>query len=430
MSENFDRSKFKGAKLSKLRETKEQAKKKDVRLLGGNNGRANFHVVEDGRNEFRLMPPHDPSKTGTYVPFRASMLECDVPVFEDGKDTGKTEKKSKKIFVATQHGNEAVRKVGKDPIELYIKYWDEDSKSIDDKEERTKFLQPIRGWKGKDGKWNWGIMPKTSYICYAIKDGELGRLELWDQWTKKMDEIVANIEDEEDEVLDIDPFSDPDEGYPLVIKKEKNEKGKWDYIIDRVNMKKRQSWDEFCEENRVTDSQLKELYEKDSLADLYVDCYTKRDFDLAVNGLMNFDKKWKMNIFENEDFLEELKEIEAVVPEPADKDSDVDEAFEDKSGDDTSKWPKPKCRKMLKGYIMDNYEGTPEEEDYLSVLNTLDLDTLREWAALADAGEDLPTLPQEEQDDVTPPEDTESEVEEKSEEDELANITRGRRRRG
>lgn len=430
-TEKFDRSKFKGAKLSKLKETKEDAAKKDIRLLGGNNNsRANFLSVEEGRNEFRLFPPHDPDKSGTYVPLRTSTLECDVPVFEEGKETGKFEKKRKKIFIATQHGNEALRKLGKDPIERYIHYYGEEAALIDDKEERDAFLAPVKGYR-KDGKWNWGIMPSTSYVCYALKDGNLGRFEIWDKWTKEMDKIVAKIEEEDDEVLDIDPFSDPDEGYPLVITKSKNEKGKWDYDVDRVIPKKRQSWDDFCEENRITDAQLKEWSEKESLADLYIDVYSKRDFDLAVNGLRNFDKKWKKNIFENEDFLQELKEIEAIVPEPKDKDSDVDDMMNPKNDkSDAATWPKPKCKKMLKAYIMDSYEGTPEEEDYLSALDKLDLDTLREWAALADAGEELPKLDDEkEEDDVTLPDDAEVEEEENTEEDELAAITRNRRRR-
>lgn len=431
MSENFDRSKFKAAKLSKLRETKEDAKKNDVRLLGGgdNGGRANFHAVDEGSNEFRLMPPHDYSKTGSYVPCRTATLECDVPEFKEGKETGKFEKKNKKIFIATQHGNETLRKLGKDPIELYIKYFGEGAGLIDDKDDRTSFLAPIKGWRSKDGKWNWGIMPSTTYICYALKDSKLGRLELWDKWTKDMDKIVASIEEEEKTVLEADPFSDPDEGYPLVIKKEKNDKGKWEYTVERRNPKKRQSWDEFCEENRITDAQLKELYEKESLYDLYVDCYTKRDFDLAVNGLQNFDKKWKRSIFENEDFLAELKEIEAIVPEPKTKDSDIDETFESaKNETDTSKWPKPKCKKMLKAYIMDAYASTPEESDYLDALEKLDdLETLRKWAALADSGEELPELEQVEEQDVEVPEDVEVE-EENTEEQELENITRHRRR--
>lgn len=427
MTEQFDRSKFKGAKLSKLRETKEQADKKDVRLLGSSEGRVNFLSVEEGRNEFRIMPPHNPNDP-TYRPLRAAMLECELPVFEDGKETGKFEFKNKKIFIATQHGNEALRKLGKDPIETYIKYVNDEASLIDGKDEKQKFLSPIRGWRGRDGKWNWGILPSTSFVCYAVKDNQLGRLELWNSWVKEMDKIMALIEEEEDEVLDIDPFSDPDEGYPLVIKKEKNEKDRWEYTVDRLNPKKRQSWDEFCEENRVTDEQLKELYEKESLTELYVDCYTKRDFDLAINGLRLFDKKFKFNIFENDEFLDELEEIEKLVPEEERKensDESIKKEF-DKAGADTSKWPKPKCKKYLKAYILDAYDS--EAEDYLQKLEEIELDELREWCSLAEAGEELPELTENDSS-IKAPEDTESEESENSEDAELNNLIGNRRRR-
>jgi hypothetical protein len=435
MSEKvFDRSKFKGAKLSSLKETKQEADSKDKRLLGGDyKGRANFHRVEEGRNEFRILPPHDP-KDPAYRPVRTSMLKCDVPVYEEGKDTGKTEKKNKKVFIATQHGNEQLRKLGKDPIELYIKYVGEEAGLISDKDERNSFLAPIKGFR-KDGKWNWGIMPKTSFTCYALKDGELGRLELWDKWVQEMDKITALIEEEEDEVLEIDPFSDPDEGYPIVIKKEKNEKGRWDYTIDRVNPKKRQSWDEFCEENRITDSQLKELFDKDSLTELYVDVYTKRDYDLAINGLMNLDKDWKLGIFENEEFLAELKEIEAVVPEdesPEGENNKLEETFK-KAGEDTSKWPKPKCKKHLRAFIMDAYEGTEEEQQYLDVVENLGLPELREWCAMSIENEELPELKEESAEesskDVEAPEDTQSEESYADIDEELDNVVGRRRRR-
>ena len=144
MKETFDRSKFKGAKLSTLKETKEQADANNPRLLGGGgqNNRPNFHEIEEGRNVLRIMPAHDPEDS-TYQPCRTAMLECELPEMKDGKETGKMEKKNKKIFIATVHGNEEVRKLKKDPIELYIKYVSELAGLYDDKDERQKFLAPI-----------------------------------------------------------------------------------------------------------------------------------------------------------------------------------------------------------------------------------------------------------------------------------------------
>lgn len=431
MTEKFDRSKFKGAKLSTLKETKEKADDSNVRLLGGSgqSNRPNFHEIEEGRNILRVMPAHDPEDS-SYQPCRTAMLECELPEMKDGKETGKLELKRKKIFISTVHGNEEVRKLKKDLIELYIKYVSELAGLYDDKDERQKFLAPITGYRAKDGKWVWGIIPSTSFVCYALKANKLGRVELYDKWIKEMDKITAKIEEEEDQPLDRDPFSNPDEGYPLIVEKNKNDKGKFEFVIDRLTPKKRQSWDDFCEEHRVTDEQLKELSEKESLKDLYVNVYTKRDFELALNGLQLFDQKYKYGIFENDEFVKEIKEIEAVVPEPK-KDvndtSDIEEAF-DKKKQSVKDWDDKKCKSYLRAYVMDEDNGL-DVDAYLEAIPQLDSKELHEWCTLIEGGKKLPELETEdEQPDVQAPEGTDVE-ENSSEEDELAKLTANRRRR-
>ena len=431
MTEKFDRSKFKGAKLSTLKETKEKAEESDVRLLGGgNNNRPNFHEIEEGRNVLRVMPAHDPEDS-SYQPCRTAMLECELPEMKDGKETGKMELKRKKIFISTVHGNEEVRKLKKDPIELYIKYVSELASLYDDKDERQKFLAPVTGYRAKDGKWVWGIMPSTSFVCYALKSNKLGRTELYDKWIKEMDKITAKIEEEEDQPIDRDPFSNPDEGYPLIVEKNKNDKGKFEFVIDRLTPKKRQSWDDFCEEHKVTDNQLKELSEKESLKDLYVNVYTKRDFELAVNGLMLFDKKYKYDVFENDEFVKELKEIEAVVPEPKKDDtSDIEEAF-DKKKLGVKDWDNKKCKSYLRAYVMDEDNGL-DVDAYLDEVAKLDSKQLHEWCTLVEKGKKLPELEAEiekNDSDIAVPEGVESEESDSSEEDELAKLTANRRRR-
>lgn len=448
MAEKFDRSKFRGSKLSKIRETKEDAKKKDAPLLGGNR-RASFLKVEEGRNEFRIMPAHNPDKEPPYRPMRTVTLDCELPEIKDGEETGKIIIQKRKIFIATQHGNEDLRKLGKDPVELYVSYVRKLAEAIDGKNERADFLKPITGYRSTQG-WVWGILPSTNFVAYAIKDNILGRLELWDAWVKAMDKITVAIEEEEEEVLDYDPFSDVDEGYPIVIKKEKNDKGRFEYTLDKVGQKKRQSWEEFCEENRVTEAQLAELLSKESLTELYTNCYYDTDFDLAVNGLQLFDKQEKFGIFENDDFLDELEEIQKICP-VKEKESEGETKTEgkvEKSGenkttdedlaeDDFDSWGKVKAKKFLKSFIADNYEDE-EYDSYIEEIEQLKLSELRKWCAQADSEEKLPALLGAETPgaDVAPPEDTQSETseneehDETGEKDELDKFTSRRRRRG
>lgn len=432
----FDRSKFQGTKLNKLQEQQQEAKKTDVRLLGGGNsgGRVNYHSIEMGRNEFRIAPPHNPEDL-SYYPVRTAMLECEVPKYEDGKETGETEIKKKKIFIATVHGNKELRELRKDPIELYIQYISKLTGEIQDKDERQKFLTPVKGWRDKKGNWNWGIMPSTSFACYAWKGNELGRLELYESYMNQMNQITGTMEEEAGELFEFDIFSNPDEGYSLIITKkdeydEKSKKNKTVTTISEGKMNRGESWDDFFKRTRVTDAQLQELSEKESLKDMFVDCYSKRDFDLAVDGLKRFDEKYKFGIFNDKEYLDELKEIEALVPEPKQKEKgdDVKEAFENKK---TPEFTRIKAKKLLKAYIEDNYPD--QQDEYNEALNNLSEAELKDWYNLALEDEELPELGEQveevEEDEVEAPEGAEVEEVETEEVSELEKLRIARRSR-
>lgn len=407
----FDRSKFRGTKLSKLKDKQQEAKKKDVNFYKGGGNRT-FHQVEEGVNVFRIMPPHNPENL-SYYPIRTSMLKCEVPVYEDGEDTGNTEVRNKKIFIATVHGDKKVREINKDPIEEYVGAVYDIAGDIDGKDERRKFLAPITGYKDKKKQWHPGIRPQTNFVCYAIKDGNIGQLELYENYMKEMNKIQAQYDEAEDEELLEDIFSNPDEGYPLIIKKEpSSEKNrKWDIDISEGKLQRGQTWEDFFEENMVTDAQLKELMDMPSLKEKFVDVYSKRDFDLAVDGLKRFDEENKYGVFEDPEFIEALKEIEAVVPDKQEKkdDKDVDKAFKEKK---PSNYTKIKAKKLLKAYIDENYEDMVDE--YNAALSELSPDELREWYDLAMQEEELPEL--------TEPEEADESSEEKNEEEEKGDV--------
>jgi hypothetical protein len=387
----FDRSKFKGAKVATLKNVQNDAKS-NITNASNQDGRVSFLKIEEGKNIFRIMPPHPEDKIGaSYLPKRTAMLSCEVPVYENGEITDKKEVKNKNIFIATQHGG-----LSKDPIELYINYvrqYAEDA--IDDKEEKKKFLYPITGWRDTKG-WNWGINPKTSYACYAIKDGALGRLELYESMIKEMDKLVA-ISEDSDDVMIVDPFSDPDEGVPLIITKQKNDKNKWEYLVskDEPSRAKRESWDDFFKRVKITDKHLIELNEQKPLSELYgSDVYTKRDWDSALDGLKRFDEKNNFQIFENEDFVAELVELEKLVPEykkpeenetkPETKKVETVEPKEEEDGLDLVSLPDMK--RVLKSFIKKEFG-----EEYLDQFPKSRID-VEKWYSLYEEGEELPIV--------------------------------------
>ena len=397
----FDRGKFSGAKVSTLKTVQSDAKKNDKSFSNGGGGRVDFFEVKEGKNVFRILPPHPEDKIGApYLAKRVAMLKCEVPIFKDGEDSGKTEIKNKNIFIATQHGG-----LTKDPVELYIEYArNYANEAYQDKDDRQKFLAPITGYKDKKGKWNWGIIPKTSYVSYAINEGKVGRLELWDSWVKEMDKLA--ISEDADSVIDVDPFSDPDEGFPLIINKDKavdkqgKETGKFEYTVtkDEPSRAKRESWDDFFKRVRVTDEQLEDLLKQEPLSKLYgSDIYSKKDWELAIDGLQRFDEENKYGIFENDDFIKELDELEKLVPVKVERDEDIKEAFKPKAEDKPKKevdlppsesteeeMSIPEIKFALKKFIRKEFG-----DQYVNQIPA-DEKKLKLWFSMYSEGDDLP----------------------------------------
>ena len=68
----------------------------------------------------------------------------------------------------------------------------------------------------------------------------------------------------------------------------------------------------FCERIAISDKSLEEWEAKKSLKEMFVGVYSQKDFDLAMDGLDRFDTKNKYGIFENQDFLDEIEEIQVM----------------------------------------------------------------------------------------------------------------------
>lgn len=455
----FDRSKFQGAKLSANQSVQKDAQANNKSSFD-TNGRVGFLQIDEGRNVFRILPPHPDDTVGAaYLPKRVGQLKCEVPVYKDGEETDKTEIKLKNIFIATQHGG-----LPKDPIELYIDYVKKRANDeFSDKEEKRKFLSPITGWSDKKG-WNWGISPRTSFVAYAVKDNVVGRLELYESMIKDMTKLA--ISEEAEDVIETDPFSDPNEGCELIITKQKqtDKQGKtidkWEYPVAKgePSRLKRESWDAYFKRTMVTDAQLEELIGQEPLSKIMGNrVYTSRDWDMALDGLRRFDEEYKFGIFSNDDFLDELQELDKLVPEYVKDAKDVEKMFEKKpeakevvkeviiipAPEVVSVQQKPvedvgdvttllEMKIALKRIIRKEYS-----EEFLSQFPTSDTE-IKRWYALLEDGQDLPielkkTLAKEvvasipESETLKSPVNEEGSIEDKKLSDEIAKL---RNRRG
>lgn len=313
MATTFDRSRFKAASIEANKKITDEVNK----TLSTPSERGDYHKITDGVNLFRLLPPHEPNSP-SFFPKVVYWLDCEVEeVDDDGKTTGKVSIKKRPIFDSRIHGG-----TPKDIIDEYIKFTKKTIfDTIQDKDLRTKQLSPINGWKGKDGKWNSGILASKSFVCYATKGDitpiNIGRLELWEK--DKQDLEKLNFSEGSEQPIITDSFSDPDEGVQFQIKKGVDDKNKGFILITKVAFiapkgakgnEIAKAYEDFLKTQRVSDEVLQKLSEMTPLSVQFKDAYKRLDFEKALKALQMFDQKHGYQTFENDEFLDIVEEID------------------------------------------------------------------------------------------------------------------------
>lgn len=385
---SFDRSKYK--KQVSIDEVDDDLKKAQATMknpaFGNQGGRASFYTVnKEGRYELRVLPSVKGEKP--YISRKVVKLPIECPIYDkDGKDTGKKEVRQKDVFTSDVHSD---KMGGKDAVMIYIDFVYALANDIQDSDEKKKFLAPITGYFNRQKQWVWGVSPNLNYVCYVYVEDEIHRFDVRPQWWKKMKNI--SLERSNDNVINIDIFSDCDEGYPLIINTTLNEKGKsqFDISCGLPDASKRESWDDFFLRTRVPDNILQELEELPSLEDQYKDVFSRKDWDMQIEGLERFDKQNGFEIFQNDEFLNALEELEKLVPEDdevkqvAKIPSKKKEEPKQTSTPTTSYPPLIKMKAELNDYIEAEYEGTEK-------LPNLSITELRKWYDMMKEGMMLP----------------------------------------
>lgn len=394
----FDRSKFKKQSVEDLDSEVKQAEKT---MRKGGKSYTGFTTVQKGKNTFRVAP----SMGKAYVACKMSKLRVEVPTYdENGNVTGK-EVKDKNIFCADVHGRNLLK--GKDPIVLYCDYVRKKaSEEYQDDTERRKYLNPIMGYK-KGNKFVWGINPTLAYVCYVYQGNkDFARLQLYGTWMNRIKEI--SVEQSDDDTVSFDIFSQMEGAYPLVITMGEDDKGKKTYSLSAGIPKKGQSWDEFFEETAIPDEDMEYfLNEVPSLEEIYKDSYRAKDFEMALDGLKRFDEENNYDIFSDDEFLNEIEEMAAMLPEDESKETTSDENEDEeekpapkkqvakapaskKAAKVASYPPLSKMKAFLSQYIDEEYPGMEIPSDFTA-------GELREWYDLAQKGEALPFSEDEEE---------------------------------
>lgn len=303
----MDRSRF------KTKPEAYSAKEEQIESLKPKSGSKNFnyHSIESGDNRFRIFPPHPDGGGTTFWELKSvCFLRVEQPKRDnegneekDKEGNAKKEIKNKPVFNGRVHGpfTDKEKKELRDPVELYLdRLNDLLHEEIEDEKERKDMWQKLTGFGGL--RYNY------SYVAYAYKldkdDNKKFGLMEWKSSVHKQIKKVGLDNQEGDEPLTYDIYSDPDEGIVAKIKKEGQGKDT-EYTVSLDQKRK----GKIVELNimPLEEEELDFLLEHDSLYDMFNGSYGQRDYDYQLEGLRRFDDEQELGIFEDEIFQKNLK---------------------------------------------------------------------------------------------------------------------------
>jgi hypothetical protein len=294
-------------------------------------GKNDYLQCEDGKTiKIRFLPAH-PGGEDFYV--RRKMHW--VTVENDEGDKGR-----RTVPNSIQHGG-----YEKDIIEEYMAFA-ATSLNPKDKDDLEK-LEAIRGdYPRKDG-----LKGSNTWVAYALKiDGTKREFGLFEFKKQVRDAInKETLTEDAENPIEVDPFTDPDNGYAVLIKYlSKPNKKKGEDFYDTTLAKK---------PTPVTDEELERLEKATPLTELYGK-YTMKDFERALNGLQNFDSEHEVGLFENEDWLKIVEEVRAQFDE---EEEETDKPSKKaKAVDKKKQVAKPSSKKVL---VKDEEEEADDEQE-------------------------------------------------------------------
>lgn len=349
---SVDRSRFRKTKVSKLKEQESKAQESQGANRFGPSLRR-INKLEEGSHKFRIMPMHPdaPEEIGSYF------QQCSIHFlpFEVKDDkTGKVEIKNRPVFNSKIHGKNTKNK---DLIDEYISLV---KKVVHDRcqdaDEVEKQLYPINGFYSPDAsKRVNGIKMQTTWEMYVIDllkdEDEIAQFSCKASVRNQLNEIA---EDEAaDDPMGGEPFSDPDDGLPITVKFDNSQQG-----ADKYKVRIPRSEDPYP----LTDDMLEKLQGLPSLESKYCGSYTRRDFELAYQGLELFDERNDYDIFDMDEWHDIVDNIQTLYPVEDDESPESNEEEVNPLTGEVEDNDRPTSiydmnREELKAYIKSNKLG-------------------------------------------------------------------------
>lgn len=288
------RSQFKATSIKAL---KNKIDKDDATMGVQNNEYLN---LEDGKLlKIRIFPAH-PHEENFYVSKMCYWLPF---TNDDGENKRRT------VLDSIAHGGTEM-----DIVREYVKF--AKSRYSDDAEK----MEALVG----TGMQSNSLNPQYSWLCYAdsVKEETELKPKLWE--FKKMVRDLLNklaCSEDEDEPIEVDPFTDPDDGLVLAVKylkKPNKKKGENYYEVDFAKTgKKKEAYP-----RPLTDEELENFMKMRPLSEI-IPRYGMRDFEQALEGLQNFDEENGFDLFDDDEWLEIVEKVKAQYESTADDDDDA-----------------------------------------------------------------------------------------------------------
>lgn len=312
MEENtgIDRSKFKATPVAKL---KEQEIKANTIIGWNNNEWLSYHTIIKGDNKFRIYPARSENESWIY-PKTTHFLPFDVEDKDKSTEKVTIKRMNKPIFNSRVHGG-----TEKDICEEYISLAIEKLKATyaNDKPKLDQKLGKINGYKGKDGKFNSGIIPQTKWVFvsdhYKIDSIAFGLAEVSALTKEKMNKL--SIIEENEQAICTDPFTDVDDGICMILNYNPDAKTGSEYYTPSLEIKRIDKFNQSLVPTPLTDENIKNWLKFPSLKEMFVLSYKKSDFDKALMGLEIFDRENEIGVFGLAEWDKITKEISTYYPE-------------------------------------------------------------------------------------------------------------------
>lgn len=287
---NSLRSQYRATKISSLK----KAVDKDDAMVGVSNNE--YLNLEDGKTmKIRIFPAH-PGEEQFYVPRKCYWLSF---VNGDG------DVKRGTVLDSILHGGTKM-----DLVNEYVKYA---------KKKYGKDADKMESLTGTGLNSN-SLNPQYSWMCYAdeVKEGEEMHAKIWE--FKKMVRDLLNklaFSEDDDEPIEVDPFTDVDDGLVLAVKynkKPNKKKGEQYYEVDFAKKSKQPYSRPLSDDELESFANLKPISE-------VTPKYGMRDYERALEGLQNWDEENDFNLFDDDEWLEIVEKVKAQY-ESSDDDDD------------------------------------------------------------------------------------------------------------